>query len=123
LVVNADIGHAVMFAGPMKHAGFPIWSGVRHVLVLFLYVEDYHYGPYLRKPNPNPNPNKEKVDFGTDNVQDLLVNVDRSEEEESERVEKKKGKERPSGAAPGGFVVYRQTVELVSMLEGTAGSS
>jgi hypothetical protein len=49
LVVNADIGHAVIFAGPLKHAGFPISDGVRHVLVLFLYVEGFHYGPYLKK--------------------------------------------------------------------------
>ena len=39
-VINAEIGKAVMFAGPLKHAGFPISKGVRNILVLFLYVEN-----------------------------------------------------------------------------------
>ena len=37
-VVNADAGQAVAFAGPMRHAGFPITSGTRVILVVFMYV-------------------------------------------------------------------------------------
>ena len=47
--MDAEVGHAVAFAGPLKHAGYPITKGVRMILVLFLYVEDFHYGPYLTK--------------------------------------------------------------------------
>ena len=32
-VVNADIGQAVAFAGPLRHAGYPITSGCRIILV------------------------------------------------------------------------------------------
>jgi len=47
--VNAEVGQAVAFAGPLKHAGYPTTKGVRVILVLFLYVEGYHYGPYLNQ--------------------------------------------------------------------------
>lgn len=91
-VINADIGQAVMFAGPLKHAGYPISQGIRNILVLFLYVEGFHYGRYLRD-------SRSKV---PENEAECSVHG----------VEEK----RTSGAEKGGFVVYRQTVELVSML-------
>ncbi len=47
--MNAEVGQAVAFAGPLKHAGYPTTKGVRVILVLFLYVERYHYGPYLNQ--------------------------------------------------------------------------
>ena len=93
-VINADIGQAVMFAGPLKHAGYPITAGIRNILVLFLYVEGFHYGPYLQD-------SRSKVPFLE---KKLECSVDTIEEKRS------------SGAERGGFVVYRQTVELVSML-------
>lgn len=109
LVVNAGIGQAVMFAGPLKHAGFPITSGIRNILVLFLYVEGFHYGPLLREYNskhsaeletgPEPEPER------TDDSHRTYIDNDSTDNPRS------------SGAAKGGFVVYRQTVELVSMLE------
>ena len=92
-VINADIGQAVMFAGPLKHAGYPISAGIRNILVLFLYVEGFHYGPYLQKSRSKV-PLLEKVECSEDTLE----------------------KKRTSGAETGGFVVYRQTVELVSML-------
>lgn len=59
------------------------------MLVLFLYVEGFHYGPYLKRDDKEV---ETKEDLQTVEI-------------------------RPSGAKEGGFVVYRQTVELVSMLE------
>lgn len=44
IVVDADIGCACAFAGPLRHAGYPITRGTRYILVLFCYVEDFPYG-------------------------------------------------------------------------------
>eukprot|EP01050_Picozoa_sp_SAG11_P010226 SAG11_NODE_1013_length_6187_cov_15.834593_4_plen_82_part_00 len=44
-------GHAVAFAGPLRHAGFPITRGCRVILVLFLYVEGWAYGDLVHKHN------------------------------------------------------------------------
>ncbi|KDO27111.1 hypothetical protein SPRG_07822 [Saprolegnia parasitica CBS 223.65] len=82
-VVDAGVGHAVAFAGPLRHAGYAISKGTRMILVLFLYVNDFAYGTYL------------------DNYAE---NAPRSTQTT------------PSGDAPGGFVVYNQTVELVNTL-------
>ena len=194
LVVNADIGQAVLFAGPLKHAGYPISRGIRNILVLFLYVEGFHYGPYLKESrskvqnsekekekekekeiekekekssiqnlenlrseisngegveNENVNVNKKVKDYDDD-----VVNVlsDKFNEQQKERHLEEKNKNKNttinqdeknsdsgsasgyrsgsgsgsgsrsgsgsgSGASKGGFVVYRQTVDLVSMLE------
>ncbi|ETV97571.1 hypothetical protein, variant [Aphanomyces invadans] len=46
-VVDADVGHAVAFAGPLRHGGHAITSGCRLILVLFLYVDGFAYGDYL----------------------------------------------------------------------------
>ena len=35
-VVDAEMGHAVAFAGPLRHAGYPISAGTRFILVLFM---------------------------------------------------------------------------------------
>eukprot|EP01046_Picozoa_sp_COSAG06_P059741 COSAG06_NODE_12461_length_1378_cov_3.037529_2_plen_117_part_00 len=43
-MVDADIGHACAFAGPLRHAGYPITRGTRFILVLFCYVEGFAYG-------------------------------------------------------------------------------
>eukprot|EP01043_Picozoa_sp_COSAG02_P023575 COSAG02_NODE_1263_length_13548_cov_13.881627_10_plen_265_part_00 len=44
MVVDADIGCACAFAGPLRHAGYPISRGTRYILVLFCYVEGFPYG-------------------------------------------------------------------------------
>ena len=100
-----------MFAGPLKHAGFPISKGVRNILVLFLYVENFHYGPYLRS-YCGPDPGLDS----TDEITHLENTLRCSEGRCSEEVEGK----RSSGAEKGGYVVYRQTVDLVNMLEDSA---
>ena len=51
-VVEARTGHAVAFAGPLRHGGEAVTSGVRMVLVLFLYVEGWAYGKLLRHRPP-----------------------------------------------------------------------
>ncbi|GMI37381.1 hypothetical protein TrRE_jg11491, partial [Triparma retinervis] len=70
-VLNNEVGGATIFAGPMRHAGFPIRKGTRWIAVLFCYEEG------------------EKGEKGV----------------------------RPSGDTDGGYVVYRQTVELANLLE------
>ena len=103
LVVDAPCGHACMFAGPLRHAGFPIKSGRRVILVLFLYVEDFEYGSLMKNY--------------------CSVNRMHEKQREPEQVVGEDGTKarlpvtKPSGDKNGGFVVYRQTVELASMLE------
>ena len=146
IVVNADIGHAVLFAGPLRHAGFPIHRGVRNILVLFLYVEGFHYGPYLRGSAPQLSSSTARAAAASS----LSSSSSRENEEcyEFEKVEMKEsctscssfssssspsaaaatpltvtvtgtvtGIDLGSGSDKNGFVVYRQTVDLVSMLE------
>jgi hypothetical protein len=100
-----------MFAGPLKHAGYPITSGIRNILVLFLYVEGFHYGPLLRDYT-----SKHSSGRGIDTE---LEGTDRDDADRTHSENDSADDPRSSGAAKGGFVVYRQTVELVSMLEET----
>jgi len=106
-VVDADVGQAIAFAGPLRHAGFPVTKGVRVILVLFLYIDHFSYGAYLEKYSKEHG----------------LCNNVREEEDKSkngpttaEQDSISTPKVRPSGDMPGGFVVYNQTVELVGML-------
>ena len=46
-VIDAGMGEAICFAGPLRHGGEEITSGTRLILVLFLYVEDFAYGGLL----------------------------------------------------------------------------
>ena len=123
--MGAEMGCAVVFAGPLKHAGFPITGGTRIILVLFLYIEDFHYGPFLQKAI------QEQLEQS--GVVSTLRNRQQQEkEEDSSRTvipaaleeESSGGGEGevdpdvlPSGDRKGGYVVYRQTVELVNMLQ------
>jgi len=103
-VVDANVGQAVAFAGPLRHAGFPVTKGVRVILVLFLYIDQFSYGGFLEEyANRHGACNRceeedEKKDDGSTKEGDCISKV------------------RPSGDMPGGFVVYNQTVELVGML-------
>jgi len=97
-VVDADVGQAVAFAGPLRHAGFPVTSGCRVILVLFLYIDQFSYGSYLQEHVKENACEEEK--------EDLINECGTSHET----------KVRPSGDREGGFVVYNQTVELVGML-------
>lgn len=136
-VVNAGIGQAVMFAGPLKHAGFPITSGIRNILVLFLYVEGFHYGPLLREytsththtaphthtlrhtlPHTLPHTLRHPLPLSSGQVRDTEIEGrDMDDVERTHPENDSTDDPRSSGAAKGGYVVYRQTVELVSMLE------
>ena len=108
-----------MFAGPLKHAGFPITSGIRNILVLFLYVEGFHYGPLLRD-YINKHPSGQGGGQEQGKVTEIEIGCrDRDKSEISYAGNDSTDDPRSSGAAKGGFVVYRQTVELVSMLEET----
>ena len=105
-VVDANVGHAVAFAGPLRHAGFPVTKGCRIILVLFLYIDQFSYGSYLQEHLKK---------HGVSNA----CEVDEKKEYETNKDKRDSGHEikvRPSGDMPGGFVVYNQTVELVGML-------
>lgn len=105
-VVDADVGHAVAFAGPLRHAGYPVTKGTRVILVLFLYIDGFSYGRYLQKyvtKHGICNPCAEELDEKKENTTNDCDNSNGQ-------------KVRPSGDMPGGFVVYNQTVELVGML-------
>lgn len=122
LVVNAEVGQAVMFAGPLKHAGYPTTQGTRMILVLFLYVEDYHYGPYLT--NAKAHCRTAQCSAESPSFSDATSSA--AGEEKTSRGEGASCKNNAgcredgklySGGEKGGFVVYRQTVDLVNMLE------
>ena len=134
-VVDAGIGRAIAFAGPLRHAGFPISEGTRTILVLFLYVEKFSYGDALQKeknrvqasrPVIPPSltrrrattkfkgfrPNGFEVHYPS-----LPSAVTQSADGEYEMEDESREEYRkPSGDRVGGFVVYRQTKELVEML-------
>ena len=120
-VVDADLGRAVAFAGPLRHAGYPITAGVRIILVLFLYIDGFTYGQYLSAHSEKYGGGC-KVSgggggspSGGDNEPDPAGGAEHDgaagppEEAPPSQV-------RPSGDMPGGYVVYNQTVELVAML-------
>ena len=88
-VIDSPLGCCTAFAGPLRHAGYPITRGTRIILVLFCYVEGFDYGEYM----------KEYCEKGG-----------REEDYEDDDGIK------PSGDRKGGYVVYRQTVELANML-------
>jgi hypothetical protein len=118
-VIDADQGHAVAFAGPLRHAGYPVTKGTRLILVLFLYAEDFAYGKFLQdyveqhgRPCCAAGNDSNKATNLIDGTQ-CSPTDDLPEEEDTRR---------PSGDQPGGFVVYNQTVELVSMLNRRAAS-
>ena len=93
-VVDGSVGCCTVFAGPMRHAGYPITKGTRWIAVLFCYVEGFRYGKYLND------------------------NCGEGEgEDEKGKVENGRGGVKPSGDKEGGYVVYRQTVELTNLLE------
>jgi len=104
-VVDAEVGHAVAFAGPLRHAGYPVVKGCRVILVLFLYVDGFPYGHFL-------NDYMEQHNMCDTNACEVVDD----EKKEDAKSESSHLQVRPSGDMPGGFVVYNQTVELVSML-------
>lgn len=134
------MGHAVMFAGPLKHAGYPITQGTRMILVLFLYIEDFHYGPYLtaakahcrgalcgaEAENETENTSQSESFIPTTAAATVATTSSGTDEKKAESGTaelqvlqsgcREDGKLH-SGGEKGGFVVYRQTVDLVNMLE------
>ena len=100
-VVDAEVGHAVFFAGPLRHAGYPITRGTRFVLVLFLYIEGFPYGKLCEEYTRRLPLVADCGGGGDDGRADAAG--------EAEGV-------RPSGDSPNGYVVYKQTTELVKML-------
>ena len=159
--MNAEIGKAVFFAGPLKHAGFPITKGTRNILVLFLYVEDFHYGPLIqnfkrnhldeqkqqrqtRSTEPEGGitvfrnhtvPRNAVVGLKLNNDQPKFQNLNPTLQEQDEDLagvcdEEVGDQDRDqdtmcpkilnSGGEERGYVVYRQTVELVNMLESSS---
>lgn len=94
-IVDGDLGCVTAFAGPLRHAGYPISRGTRVILVLFCYVEGFGYGKYIKEY-------QEKYRL--------------CEEEESKEEVVNEDGIKASGDKPGGYVVYRQTVELANML-------
>lgn len=114
-VIDADVGHAIAFAGPLRHAGYPITKGCRIILVLFLYVDGFSYGHLLNdyiKEHEHAICNSNTCEVGN-NEDEKKEDTDDDRESTNENDNELR---RPSGDMPGGFVVYNQTVELVSML-------
>jgi hypothetical protein len=111
MVVDADEGHAVAFAGPLRHAGYPVTKGCRVILVLFLYVDGYPYGGFL-----NDYIQKHGAVCGRGCQEDENNEVEQAVNDDNDVGSLEEEVRRPSGDMPGGFVVYNQTVQLVGML-------
>ena len=92
-VINADAGHAVAFAGPLRHGGYPITSGERIILVLFLYIDAFPYGPYL-------DDYCRRYGLAGGSAEDLAAQQEKRQQMRD----------------ADGYVVYRQTTELMEML-------
>jgi hypothetical protein len=140
-VVDAEVGKAVLFAGPLKHAGFPTTKGVRTILVLFLYVEDFHYGPFLSNAVKAANNLQLDLEARAGGAAAATATATATSasaggtaagsgcESSSAGDAGAAGKSDccelllPSGGKKGGFVVYRQTVDLVNMLDRPIASS
>jgi hypothetical protein len=121
-VIDADQGHAVAFAGPLRHAGYPVTKGTRLILVLFLYAEDFAYGKFLQDyVGQHGRPCCAMVDDSNKGI-DTTNPSDGTHCSPTNDLPEEEDTRRPSGDQPGGFVVYNQTVELVSMLNRRAAS-
>ena len=95
--ITADQGQAVAFAGPLRHGGYPISKGVRYILVLFLYIENFAYGQYIsRDASDCAIRNKKSIDENGGNEIDKVT---------AETINNEKS-----------YVVYRETVELMTTL-------
>ena len=44
MVLNADAGGCVAFAGKARHGGFPISAGTRYIIPLFCYLDENKSG-------------------------------------------------------------------------------
>jgi hypothetical protein len=76
--------------------------------VLFLYAQDFAYGHLLEEYKEH----RHEKELQDDSTSSNVTRMSSSEPDDDALIDGK----RPSGDAPGGFVVYNQTVELVSML-------
>lgn len=141
-VIKAEIGQAVLFAGPLRHAGFPITKGTRIILVLFLYVENFEYGKYIQEycktykcgssggAQINEKEKKNRIHAVQKSLNNNPLTKLQGIENSDDNLEATESKckdtieqcIKPSGDQPGGFVVYRQTMELASMLQVDAGT-
>jgi hypothetical protein len=83
------------------------------ILVLFLYVEGFSYGEFIREYCRSHGCDGQGKVEGTESSKLLAPGLGKKEA----------AKLRPSGDDPNGFVVYRQTVELVEMLNREALTS
>jgi hypothetical protein len=92
-VLDAEVGQALAFAGPLRHGGHPISSGERIILVLFLYIEGFPYGSYLGDYCA-----EHGLCGGSNEAQEV---------QQQKRVQQREAD---------GYVVYRQTTELMAML-------
>ena len=93
-VIDAELGQAVCFAGPLRHGGSEITSGTRLILVLFLYVEGFAYGglldSYVEQHGHQEAPQDDNTG-GTGGeyvvyrqTSDLMAILDRNEDEDGE---------------------------------------
>lgn len=117
-VVDADVGQAVAFAGPLRHAGHPITCGTRMILVLFMYVDGFNYGRLLgwdkagnHSTPPDGSEGNGKVDGCSNSDGDHGGDCDGSDGCGTKSVKL------TATTDPGGFVVYNETHELMSMLD------
>jgi hypothetical protein len=104
-VLHAPEGCATAFMGPLRHGGASITRGVRVILVLFLYVENFAYGRLLRHVDA-----ASEGEAGSD-AASVAAATARQEAAVTRR----------EAAATRGYVVYRETVQLMEALEGDSG--
>lgn len=91
---------------------------MRHILVLFMYIEGYHYGPLLTHAKQKLDEYHAKVEEKEREAKSIPIADNKLIDSESQTMHHEVDI-LPSGGEKNGFVVYRQTVDLVNMLERT----
>ena len=115
-VVDADSGQVVVFAGPLRHGGFPVSSGTRYILVVFMYAEEFPYHEYLQDPRLQEC--QEDVASGNSGGTSKY-NRDRRLSQESHDGDYQRGMRdicEESLSFRRSYVVYRETLELMTTL-------
>jgi hypothetical protein len=92
------------------------------ILVLFLYVEGYHYGPYLTKAAAQCASCDAEAEVAApkskiENLSAVAARPSGGGVSQDATMTMDSTQKLNSGGDKGGFVVYRQTVDLVNMLE------
>eukprot|EP01134_Creolimax_fragrantissima_P001186 CFRG1186T1 len=116
-VVDAPAGHAVGFAGPLRHAGHPITKGTRTILVLFCYVDGFKYGEYVGFDGKDNQNVEKKVVHDHDN-DDMMGKLSVKDDDKSVAMGTEDDiPEDDEYEVGNGYIIYNETYELMTTVD------